>query len=177
MANPVFDAARTVLAVREYQDKPVPDDAVERIVEAAHLSASAGNQQPWHFILLRDRENVKEVGGLVPTGPYIASAPLAVVVAYEKASKWGVSDVSRAIQTMVLTAWAEGIGSNWAGGGGLEGVRQKVGLPETYDVLAVIPFGYPARPVGRGRKNRKPLADVVSAERFGTPFEPQTVSG
>ncbi len=177
MANPVFDVARTVLAVREYQDKEVPADAVERIVEAAHLSASAGNQQPWHFVVVRDRENVKEVGRLVPTGPYIASAPLAVVVAYEKSSNWGVSDVSRAIQTMILTAWAEGIGSNWAGGGGLDGVRQKVGLPETYDVLAVVPFGYPARPVGKGRKNRKPLLEVVSAERFGTPFGQASAAG
>lgn len=68
---------------------------------------------------------------------------------------------------MILTAWAEGVGSNWAGFGGLEGVRQKVGLPETYEVLAVIPFGYPRRAVGKGRKKRKPLAEVVSEERFG----------
>jgi nitroreductase len=174
MANPVFEVARTVLAVREYQDKEVPADAVERIVEAAHLSASAGNQQPWHFVVVRDRENVKEVGGLVPTGPYIASAPLAVVVAYEKSSKWGVSDVSRAIQTMILTAWAEGVGSNWAGFSGLDGVRRKVGLPDTYEVLGVLPCGYPKRALGKGIKNRKPLAEVASEGRYGTPLNADT---
>ncbi len=68
---------------------------------------------------------------------------------------------------MILTAWAEGVGSNWTGFGGLEGVRQKVGLPDRYEVLAVIPFGYPARPV-KGVKKRKALKQVASTERFGT---------
>lgn len=165
--NTVFETVRTVLAVREYGDREVPGELVDWIVEAAHLTASAANRQPWHFVVVRDRENLRELGSLVRTGPYIASAALAVVVAYEKASPQGVSDASRAIQSMILTAWAEGVGSNWTGFGGLEGVRRKVGLPETYEVLAVIPFGYPRRAVGKGRKKRKPLAGVVSAERFG----------
>lgn len=165
--NAVFDTVRTVLAVREYRDAEVPSALVDRIVEAAHLTASAANRQPWHFVVVRDRENLRELGSLVRTGPYIATAAMAVVVAFENASRTAVSDASRAIQSMVLTAWAEGVGSNWAGFGSLEGVRQKVGLPETYDVLAVIPFGYPRRAVGKGRKNRRPLAEVVSAELFG----------
>ena len=173
VANEVFDAVRTVLAVREYQDREVPADVVDRIVEAAHLSASSVNLQPWHFVVVRDRDSLRELGGLIRTGPYVAGAPLAVVVAYEKQSKFGVSDASRAIQSMILTAWAEGVGSNWTGFGGLEGVRQKVGLPDSYEVLAVIPFGYPSRPVGKGRKKRKPLGEVASAERFGTPFQLQ----
>jgi nitroreductase len=70
---------------------------------------------------------------------------------------------------MILAAWADGVGSNWTGFGGLEGVRRKVGLPDKYDVLAVLPLGYPKRKVGLGKKKRKPLAEVVSSERFGTP--------
>jgi nitroreductase len=71
---------------------------------------------------------------------------------------------------MVLVAWAEGVGSNWTGFGGIESVREKFGLPESFDVLAVVPFGYPKRVLGKGKKKRKPLGDVVSAEEFGTPF-------
>lgn len=172
MSNSVFDTVRTVLAVREYQDKEIPDDVMDRIVEAAHLTASAGNGQPWHFVVVRDRQALGELGGLVRTGPYIPSAAAAIVVAYEREkSKYGISDASRAVQSMVLTAWADGVGSNWAGfAGGLEEVRAFAGLPDTYDVLAVVPFGYPARPVGKGKKNRKPLAQVVSTGRFGTPY-------
>jgi nitroreductase len=68
---------------------------------------------------------------------------------------------------MIVVAWAEGVGSNWTGFGGLEGVRQWAGLPDTFDVLAVVPFGYPKRKLGLGKKKRKPLDEVVSAERHG----------
>ncbi len=170
MSNQVFEAVRTVLAVREYQERVIPDDVIHRIVEAGHRTASASNQQPWHFVVIRDRESLRTLGGLVRTGPYIAGSPAAVVVAYERDNRIGVSDASRAIQSMIITAWADGVGSNWTGFGGLEAVRQHVGLPDTYDVLAVLPFGYPKRAIGKGIKKRKPLAEVASAERYGTPF-------
>jgi nitroreductase len=172
VANPVFETIRRVLAVREYQDRELPADVVFRIVEAGRLTASGSNLQPWHFVVVRDRADIHELASLVKTGPFIAQAALAVVVAYEKGSRIGVSDASRAIQSMILTAWADGVASRWAGFGGLEGVRRKVGLPDTYDVLAVIPFGYPRRAIGKGIKNRKPLAEVASDGRFGTPLPP-----
>src|ERR1700730_14893805 len=105
MPNQVFDAARTIMAVREYQDKEVPEEAIRRIVEAAHLTASGGNRQPWHSGLVRKREALRKLGSLVRTGPYIANAAAAVIVAYEKDSKSGISDASRAIQEMLLVAW------------------------------------------------------------------------
>ena len=171
MSNPVFEAARTVLAVREYQDKPIPHDVLGRIVEAGHLSASASNDQPWQFVVVTERAALRELGGLVTSGPYIGGAAAAIVVAYDKANHLGVSDVSRAIQSMILVAWGDGVGSNWTGFGRLDGVRKQVGLPDTYEVLAVVPFGYPRRKIGLGKKKRKPLAEVASAERYGTPFK------
>jgi len=167
MANAVFDAVRTVLAVREYQDKPIPNDVLRRIAEAGRLTASASNRQPWHFVFVIDRESLQELGRLVKTGPYISSAVAAVVVAGERDNPIAVSDVSRAVQSMILTAWAEGVGSNWTGFTGLDAVREHVGLPATYNVSAVLPLGYPKRKLGRGLKNRKPPQEVYSADRFG----------
>ena len=63
-----FEAVRTVLAVREYQDKSVPDDVLHRVIEAGRLSASARNQQEWHFVVVRDREGLRRLGSLVRTG-------------------------------------------------------------------------------------------------------------
>ena len=157
------------MAIRDYGDKPVPAEIVTRIVEAGRLTASASNKQPWHFVVVRDPESLRQLGSLVRTGPYIAKSAFAVVVAYEKDNRLAVSDCSRAVQSMMLTAWGEGVGSNWTGFGGLEGVARKVGLPEDHEVLAVIPFGYPARAV-KGVKKRRPLTEVASAERFGQPF-------
>src|SRR5438309_63317 len=105
MANAVFEAVRTVLAVREYEEKEVGEDVVRRIAQAAHLTASAANRQPWHFVVVRDRETLRRVGQLVRTGPYITGSAFAVVVAYERDSRTGVSDTSRAVQSMILTAW------------------------------------------------------------------------
>jgi len=166
----VFDAVRTALAVRGYQDKPVPPDVVRRIVEAAHLTASSMNGQPWHFIVVENRDTLRQLGALVRTGPYIAQAPLAIAVVMEK-SPYAVSDASRAIQSMILTAWSEGVGSNWAGFGGLDGVKSLLGIPAEMDVLAIVPFGYPAKAIGQGKKKRKPLSQVAHRERFGQPFE------
>lgn len=166
----VFEAVRTVLAVRQYQGKPVPQQTVDRIVEAARLTASSMNLQPWHFVVVQDPAALRELGKLVKTGPYVAEAPLAVAVAVEKDSRFAVSDASRAIQSMVLTAWAAGVGSNWAGFGGLDQAAGFLGVPETLEVIAVIPFGYPAAAGGKGRKKRKLLAQVASQERYGQPF-------
>jgi nitroreductase len=166
----VFEAVRTVLAVREYQDKPLPPESVRRIVEAGRLTGSSMNRQPWHFIVVENRETLRQLGALATTGPYIAQAALAIVVAIQR-TPFSVSDGSRAIQSMMLTAWSEGVGSNWVGFMGLTEVKPLLGIPDDLDVLAIIPFGYPARPVGKGRKNRKPLSEVGHRERFGQPFQ------
>ncbi len=166
----VFEAVRTVRAVREYQPKPVPPDAIRRIVEAGRLTGSTSNSQPWHLIVVENRETLSRLGQLARTGPYIAQAPLAIVVAIEQ-TPFAVSDASRAIQSIVLVAWSDGVGSNWVGFGGLSEVRSLLGIPNNLDVLAILPFGYPVQGHFRGNKNRKPLSDVASRERFGQPFE------
>ncbi len=166
----VFDAIRTLLAVRSYQGTPVPDTLVRRIIEAGRLTGSGMNGQPWHFIVIRDAETLRRLGALASSGPYVAQAPLAIVVATDK-SRFAVSDASRAIQSMLLTAWADGVASNWVGFGGLEKVKAVLDIPAGLDVLAILPFGYPARAVGRGKKQRKPLREVAHLERYGRPFE------
>ena len=170
MDNPVFDAVRTMVAVRDYADRPVPEDVVTNIVEAAHLSASSMNGQPWHFVVVRDRDRLRQLAGLAKTGPYIPGAALAVVVAAKKDSPFGLSDASRAIQSMMLAAWADGVGSNWVGFAGMTAVAQLLGVPDEYDVVAIVPFGYPSHPASKGRKKRKPLGEIASEETFGTPF-------
>ncbi len=166
----VYDAIRTVLAVRAYKDKPVPSEIVLRIVEAARLTASSMNGQPWHFIIVEDSDTLKKLGALARSGPYIAQAPLAIVVAMEK-SIYAVSDASRAIQSMILTAWSEGVGSNWVGFENLSAIRPLLGIPDNIDVLAILPFGYAAKEIGKGKKKRKPLPEVAHRERFGQPFK------
>ncbi len=166
----VFEAVRTLLAVRRYQEGPIPPDVVRRILESAHLTASSRNDQPWHFIAVQDKGMLAKLGSLSPSGPYVAQCALAVVLANEP-SRFGVSDLSRAAQSMMLTAWDAGIGSNWVGFGGMEGVKQLLKIPADYEVLGILSFGYPEQQLGKGRKKRKPFSEVVHSETFGRSFE------
>jgi nitroreductase len=165
----VFEAVRTVLAIRSYQDKTVPPDLVRRIIEAGRLTGSSMNRQPWHFIVVEDRDTLRQLGAVAQTGPYIAEATLAIVVAIERTT-FSVSDASRAIQSMILTAWSEAVGSNWVGFFGLDEVKLLLSIPDELEVLAIVPFGYPAQAVGKGKKHRKRLSEVAHRERFGQPF-------
>jgi len=166
----VYDAVRTVLAVRQYQSKPVPPETVHRILEAGRLTASASNGQPWHFILVDDRETIDKLAALATTGPYIAQAPMAIVVAVDN-NRFGLSDGSRAIQSMVLTAWSEGVGSNWVGFAGMAQIRPLLAIPDTLDVIAILPMGYPVQHLGHGKKKRKPASEVLHHGRFDRPYK------
>jgi nitroreductase len=165
-----FEAIRTVLATRQFRDTPLSDHQIHRIVEAGRLTASSRNGQPWHFIVVQNKDTLHQLGTLARTGPYIPQAPVAIVVATSE-SPFAVSDASRAIQSMILAAWSEGIGSNWVGfHGRLDDVKSLLDIPADMDVQAILPFGYPAVAKSAGKKNRKPLVEVASRERFGQPF-------
>jgi nitroreductase len=162
-------AVRTLRAVREFKPDPVPETVVRAVLEAGRLSASGKNVQPWHFTVVQERATLAELGHLARTGPYIAQAPVAIVVTITP-GRLAVSDASRAIQSMLLVAWAAGVGSNWVGFGGLDPVKPLLGIPDTLEVLAILPLGYPASGPGKGKKERKPLSEVASRERFDQPY-------
>jgi nitroreductase len=166
----VFETIRTCLAVRAYKATPIPEGAVRKIIESAWLTASSRNGQPWHFIVVENQEILRQLGEIIRTGRFIAQAPMAIVVGMEK-SIYAVSDASRAIQSMILAAWSEGIGSCWVGFNNLDEIKPLIGIPADVGVIAVIPFGYPIQKLGKGKKIRKPLSEIAHRERFGQPFE------
>ncbi len=125
------------------------------------------NRQPWHFIVIEDQAMLQRLGALAQSGPYIAQAPLAIAVVVER-TRFAVSDGSRAIQSMVLTAWAEGIGSNWVGFMGFDEIKPLLDIPQDLDVLAILSFGYPLQPGGKGKKRRKSLSEVAHQEQLWT---------
>ena len=138
--------------------------SIKQSLRALSIQLSLLNHQ------VSERAGLQKLGSLVRTGPYVVNARAAVIVAYEKASGLiGVSDASRAVQSMILAAWGDGVASNWTGFSDLDRVRVEFGLPDTYAVIAVMPLGYPKRKV-IGNKKRKPFDDVVSGERFGSPL-------
>ena len=164
---PVDETIKTLLAVRAFTDQPVSDDALHSILEAGRLTASAINLQPWHFVVVRDRETLGTLAEAAKTGPSIADSAFSVVVTVSSDSRFGLSDASRAIQNMMLVAWEQGIGSNWIGFvGGLTAVNTLLAIPDDQDVVCVLPFGYPAQATGKGKKRRKSMDEIVHWNRW-----------
>ena len=146
----VFEAIGTLLAVRRYRDKPVPEDVLRRVLEAGRLSASAANKQPWHFVVVQDPKMLRQLGTAARSGPYISEAPLAIVVAIEP-SRFAVADAGRAIQNMLLTAWDAGVGGNWVGSGG-SATKESLVSRKSWTWWRSCRSATPPVPSGKGRR-------------------------
>jgi len=164
-----FEAIKTLLAVRDYQSKPIPNEVAARIIEAGRLTGSAMNRQQWAFVVVRQPETLQRLGQLAANGPYIAKAAMAVAVVVTE-GPLGYIDGTRATQDMMLAAWEAGVGSNWVGNVNQPPIKELLNIPQDRMILTIIPLGYPTQRVGAGIKNRKPLGEVAYAEKFGTPF-------
>jgi nitroreductase len=127
------------------------------------------NGQPWHFILVDRPEALEGLARVAPTGRFIAQAGMAIAVAINK-TEYAVSDASRAIQSMILTAWSEGVASNWAGFFRLDEAKILLGIPDQMDLLAIVAFGYAPTSSAQGRKKRRALSEVAHYGRFGNPL-------
>jgi len=167
----VFECIRARIETREFKPDAVPEAVLQKILEAGRWSPSQRNRQPWHFIIVQERETLRQLAALAPSGAYLGDAPLAIVVVTEGA-RLPLVDGTRAISSMQLAAWEEGLGSCWIGGIEHERVKRLLGIPEACELVTVLPFGYPTEAAKRLRKRRKPLAQMAHRERFGTPYQP-----
>ena len=165
----VLECVRARIETREFKPDPVPEPVIQKLLEAGRWSPSQRNRQPWHFIVVQNRDTLKQLGAMAPSGPYLADAALAIVVVTEGA-RAPLIDGTRAISSIQLVAWAEGLGSCWIGGVDREGVKRLLDIPEACELVTVLPFGYPADGAKALRKRRKPLAQIAHRERFGTPY-------
>jgi len=157
---------RTRREIREYLDKPIPEEDIEQILEAGRLAPSSKNSQPWHFVVIRDKDTLRKISNLTPTGKHIAEAPLAIAILMDCA-KLPEIDGSRATQNMVLAAWSMGIGSCWVTNFYEDGVKELLGAPQRMKLVTVMPFGYPIEPKTNRKKIRKPMSEILHYEKFG----------
>jgi nitroreductase len=166
-----LEAIRTLLAVKSYKHDPVSDSAVRTILEAGRLSGSAHNNQPWHFVVVRDPNTRSELGARIPPSRYISDAPVAIGVFIADNDGWGEMDGARAIQSMLLAAWDLGLGSTWTSSPRFgEIVNPLLGVPEEFKFIGFVTIGLPDQPSGKGIKRRKPLSEIAHIERFGESY-------
>lgn len=169
----VETAIKTRRAIRMFDDTPVPEEVVTRILEAGRLAPSSKNSQPVRMIVIRDRNKLKRLSKMTYSGDYLASAPLAIAIITEDAKLPNV-DAARAVQNMVIVAWSLGIGCVWITNFWEKG-KEVLGVPMTgkFRLITVIPFGYPHPSVQRPHRKRirLQLEEVAFNEEWGRPWD------
>lgn len=168
----VSEAIRTKRAIRKFEQQPLPEEAIRQILQAGRRAQSSKNSQPWHFIVVRQRETLVALSHMGTYAGHMAGAALAVVfVTVDPAVRWAIMfDSGQSASYMQLAAWELGIGSCLATIYEPDQARALLGVPAELTIHVAISFGYPdpaeltPRPLKPG--GRRPLADVVHWERW-----------
>ena len=164
-----MDAVEAILSrrsIRKYTSQPVPPELVDELLKAAMSAPSAGNEQPWHFVVIRDREILNEIPKFHAYSRMLREASVAVLVCgdlkEQRHEAFWIQDCSAATQNILVAAHARGLGAVWLGvyprQKRIDGLRKLLGIPEHVVPLSLISIGYPAE--------KKPPADRYDASRI-----------
>ncbi len=171
----VLDAIKTRRSVRKYKPDPLPEGDLKKIMAAAQLAPSAGNKQPWRFVVVRDPEKRRRLAEVARKQLWIADAGVIVAaLAMDKKSpevyeRWAERDVMTAVEHMVLAAWELGYGTCWIGAFQQNEVKKLLGIPKEMTVVNLLPIGVPDQePEAR---SRKPLEELFHGEEYGRPLK------
>jgi nitroreductase len=173
--DPVWAAISARRAIRDFQDRPLEPDHLERIIRAGRRANSSKNLQRWSFIVCRDRAHLRELSTLGPWAGHLAGAAvgIALVTPDPQADDAPLSilfDLGQAADSMMLAAWELGIGSVPATVYEHDRARELLGYPADLHCEYLLSFGYPADPADLRRPpragGRKPLAELIHDERW-----------
>lgn len=158
----LLDLIRTKRAVREFSSQPVPEEIVLEILEAGRLAQSSKNDQPWHFVLIRDRETLRQLSMCGKYAGHLAGADFAIALVIQPGYDF---DMGQAAAYLQLAAWDRGVGSCIASMWEPEKAKTILNIPADKQFDTAISFGYPAKKPGRIR-DRRPLEAIVKREKW-----------
>ncbi len=147
-----MDAILARRSIRKYTGQAVPDDVIKKLLKAAMSAPSAYNEQPWHFIVIKNRQILDEIPRFHPYSQMLKEAPLAILVCgdknLEKSEGFWVQDCAAATENILIAAQAQGLGAVWLGVYPREalvaGMRKLCGIPEHVTPFSLVSVGYPA---------------------------------
>lgn len=162
---------RKVRQRRAYTAEPVSDEMLHELLEVARWSGSSRNTQPWHFIVIRDKAVLKSLSTLRPNIAWMADAPLAIAIVLDHAD--ATYDEGRVTERLLIAAKFLGLGAGTAWFSEAEKIRiakETLGVPNGKSLFSVVVIGHPQEKgddlLGRKAVGRKPLAEIVSYEKY-----------
>jgi nitroreductase len=170
-----WDAIRTRRAIRRFADRPLEPEAVDRILRAGRRAGSSKNLQRWDFLVVRDRDRLRELAAVGPWAGHLAgaAAAIALITPDPRAGDAALSimwDLGQAAENMMLVAWELGIGSVPATIYDADLARRVLGYPTDRHCEFILSFGYPADPAELTAPlkpgGRRPLEEIVRRERW-----------
>ena len=164
----IIEAITTRKVQRAFAQKPVEPEKLRLVVDAGRHAMSARNLQPWQFVIIRDRERLREIGALCSTGRFVGEAPAAIVVLKDNSNaRWADVDCGQAVQNMATAAWGLGLGTCWVGNFDTAKISQRLAVPDGWAIFTILPFGYPDSANPPQPRPLKPRDQMVHFERWG----------
>ena len=158
-------ALRTRRSIRRYQDRQVPREALETIVDCGRLAATARGVQPWEFVVVTEPGMRAKIAAITEYGKFIANTPAAIIVLCHD-TKYFLEDGSAATQNLLVAATALGLGSCWVAGDKkpyADDLRRLLGAPDDCKLIAIVAVGYPdEQPI----REKRPLDEVLHWENY-----------
>jgi nitroreductase len=171
----VWEAIRKRKSVREYDSRPVEDEKLEKILEAARLAPSARNLQEWRFVVVKDAETRRKLMVAAKDQSFVGEAPVVIACCAETdghvmtcGQQCYPIDVAIAIDHMTLQAVEEGLGTCWIGAFHEEKAREALRIPGEIRVVELLALGYERGGMKPKKKTRKPMKEIVHWERWGS---------
>lgn len=172
----VFEAIKSRRSIRAFTHEPVSDEEVMKLIDAARWAPSAGNIQPWEFVVVRNPEIKRGLSAAALDQTFIEEAPVVIVVCANQlrpSSGYGsrgvdlycLQDTAAATQNMLLAACALGLATCWVGAFQEEEARKVLNIPDGVRPVAIIPVGHPAEKPEA--PERRPMSEIVHHETFG----------
>lgn len=171
-----YEVIRTRRTVREFKADAIPEELLQRVLDAARIAQSGGNRQPWHYIIIKDKERMKEMMPVCGGQAVVARAPVLIVACGKNlnTNRGGymgdfgmLIDVSISFSQLTLAARVEGLGTCWIGSFDNDGLKKYLGIPDDMQVVALTPLGYPAES-GAFFENatKKSMEEIISYEKY-----------
>jgi nitroreductase len=173
-AEAVVEEIRKVRQARYYEDMPVPEDVLHQLLEVARWSGSARNTQPWRFVVITDKAQLKALSDTRDSINWLAGAPMAIALVFESNNPTLGYDEGRVTERLLIAASLLGLGGGtaWFMSDAERGVANEVvGVPEGGFCRSVVAIGYPTTLKdlrnGANIPGRKPLEELVSYGKYG----------